>query len=389
MSAARRPPRSDPQNSHDFRPRATQRNPRSAALFDMHTRPSSRNSVKACHRFSMYWIAFDEVVPARQFRRLLAHIGHEIVDPGPAYGASDRQALLSAFAVDRPLDRKQRVDPAHHLDGDRRVRDLRLSGSLAARVLLDAAWRSRDAGHAPSTPPPGSGRACGLRDERTPSEVRLEDARAGEMRLAGARLADRASNGRLRPAARPAARLCRRGRRSRAVRSRSLGLSPAPARSCHRRASARPPGHGPRRGAGSGSSAEQAAPTASAMRRQRDRRALRAHRARPACSAAGADRTFRPRSSASRLGARPSPRDHVDLQPAPGRSPRSPAGELSRTVSITFHAPGRHLEHLASRPRRACAGGCRHSTRKPSADRSPPVRAADDRGTCLARRGGE
>ena len=32
MSAARRPPRSDPQNSHDFRPSATQRNPRSAAL---------------------------------------------------------------------------------------------------------------------------------------------------------------------------------------------------------------------------------------------------------------------------------------------------------------------------------------------------------------------
>jgi hypothetical protein len=32
MSAARRPPRSDPQNNHDFRPSATPRSPRSAAL---------------------------------------------------------------------------------------------------------------------------------------------------------------------------------------------------------------------------------------------------------------------------------------------------------------------------------------------------------------------
>ena len=32
MAAARRPPRSDPQNSQDFRPSATPRSPRSAAL---------------------------------------------------------------------------------------------------------------------------------------------------------------------------------------------------------------------------------------------------------------------------------------------------------------------------------------------------------------------
>ena len=36
MSAARRPPRSDPQNNHDFRPSATPRSPRSAAVLDMH-----------------------------------------------------------------------------------------------------------------------------------------------------------------------------------------------------------------------------------------------------------------------------------------------------------------------------------------------------------------
>ena len=83
---------------------ATQRNPRSAALFDRQTRPSSRKSVKACQRFGMYWMAFYEVIAPRQFRRLLAHIGHEIVGQGPAYGASDRRALLRALAVDRPLD---------------------------------------------------------------------------------------------------------------------------------------------------------------------------------------------------------------------------------------------------------------------------------------------
>ena len=43
MTAARRPPRSDPQNGHDFRPRATQRSPRSAALFDS-TRARRRGS---------------------------------------------------------------------------------------------------------------------------------------------------------------------------------------------------------------------------------------------------------------------------------------------------------------------------------------------------------
>ena len=42
---------------------AAQRSPRSAALLDMHTRPSSRNSVKAGQRLSMYWIAFTRSCP--------------------------------------------------------------------------------------------------------------------------------------------------------------------------------------------------------------------------------------------------------------------------------------------------------------------------------------
>jgi hypothetical protein len=37
LAAVRRPPRSDPQNSQDFRPRAMPRNPLSAALLEAHT----------------------------------------------------------------------------------------------------------------------------------------------------------------------------------------------------------------------------------------------------------------------------------------------------------------------------------------------------------------
>ena len=53
MAAARWPPRSEPQNSHDFRPRAMPRSARSAALFDRQMRPSSRKRVKAAQRLSM------------------------------------------------------------------------------------------------------------------------------------------------------------------------------------------------------------------------------------------------------------------------------------------------------------------------------------------------
>ena len=43
MAAARRPPRFDPRNSQDFRPRALPLSPHSASLLDRHRRPSSRN----------------------------------------------------------------------------------------------------------------------------------------------------------------------------------------------------------------------------------------------------------------------------------------------------------------------------------------------------------
>lgn len=46
VKAARRPPRSEPQNNLDFRSGAMPRKPLSAALFERQTRPSSRKRVK-------------------------------------------------------------------------------------------------------------------------------------------------------------------------------------------------------------------------------------------------------------------------------------------------------------------------------------------------------
>ena len=53
MAAARRPPRSDPQNNQDFLPNAMPRSALSAALFERQTRPSSRKRVKEPQRLNM------------------------------------------------------------------------------------------------------------------------------------------------------------------------------------------------------------------------------------------------------------------------------------------------------------------------------------------------
>src|SRR6056297_516270 len=54
MAAARSPPRPEPANSHGFRPGATPRRARSAALFVRQMRPSSGRAVKACQRPSLW-----------------------------------------------------------------------------------------------------------------------------------------------------------------------------------------------------------------------------------------------------------------------------------------------------------------------------------------------
>jgi hypothetical protein len=62
----------------------------------------------------------EQVAPAREPGRLLAHIDLEILDQGPAQDLSNRQAFLGTLAVDGPLDLEQPVDAAYDLDRDRR-----------------------------------------------------------------------------------------------------------------------------------------------------------------------------------------------------------------------------------------------------------------------------
>lgn len=128
IAAARRPPRSDPQNSQDFRPRAMPRKPRSAALLERHTRSSSRNSVKLAHRFSDVVERLGQVVTARQFGELFAHVDLKVLDQRPAQRLPHLKTLLGSPSIDRALDLEQRIGPPYDLDRDRRERDLLLAG---------------------------------------------------------------------------------------------------------------------------------------------------------------------------------------------------------------------------------------------------------------------
>src|SRR5215472_17395818 len=89
MAAARRPPRSDPQNSQDFRPRAMPLSPRSAALLETHTsvlkeqreaRPSLQDVIER----------LGEIVSTRELGDLFAHL----LDQGSAKFLPHLQALL-------------------------------------------------------------------------------------------------------------------------------------------------------------------------------------------------------------------------------------------------------------------------------------------------------
>ena len=66
MAPARWSPRSEPAKGHDSRPRAM---PRSAALFDQDTSPSSRKRVKTGQRVSMSSIAFARSLSRESFGR--------------------------------------------------------------------------------------------------------------------------------------------------------------------------------------------------------------------------------------------------------------------------------------------------------------------------------
>ena len=58
--------------------------------------------------------------PPGELGELFAHIDLKILDLGPAQHLPNLQTLLRALAIDGALDLKQRTDPTHHLDRDRR-----------------------------------------------------------------------------------------------------------------------------------------------------------------------------------------------------------------------------------------------------------------------------
>ena len=137
MAAARWPPRSEPQNSHDFLPRAMPRSDLSAALFDMQMRSSSRKQRERRPALEHVLDRLGEIVPARELDDLGAEIGVQSFHQRPGFGLSHGEALLRALAIDGALGRAQRVDAAYDFDGDRRERDLLFARRLAARVRLN------------------------------------------------------------------------------------------------------------------------------------------------------------------------------------------------------------------------------------------------------------
>src|SRR6266478_1908057 len=105
MVAARRPPSSDPANVQLWRPTAMPRRARSAALFDMHRRPSSRKRVSAVQRLRLYWIALAISFCAESLRALLAQPGLQRGDQRPTALVAHPLALMRRCAVDLALDR--------------------------------------------------------------------------------------------------------------------------------------------------------------------------------------------------------------------------------------------------------------------------------------------
>jgi len=76
-------------------------------------------------------------MPTGELGELLAHIDLKILRQGAAQRLPNLQALLGTFAIDGALDLKQRIDPTHHLNRDRRERDFLFAGGLAPRILFD------------------------------------------------------------------------------------------------------------------------------------------------------------------------------------------------------------------------------------------------------------
>src|SRR5262245_36623182 len=68
---------------------------------------------------------------------VLPHIDLKILDEGPAQCPPNIQTFLRTFAIDRPLDLEQRVDPTYDLDRNWGERDVLFTGRLAPRILFN------------------------------------------------------------------------------------------------------------------------------------------------------------------------------------------------------------------------------------------------------------
>ena len=137
MAAARCPPRSEPQNSHDFLPKAIPLSARSAALFERQARPSSRNRVKGVPAFEDVIDGLGEIMAPAEFGALLAHVDQQPVDERLALRLTNDLAFIGRFAVNGPLDLEQRVDAAHDLDRNRREGDFSLARGPSSRVFIE------------------------------------------------------------------------------------------------------------------------------------------------------------------------------------------------------------------------------------------------------------
>lgn len=94
MAAARWPPRSEPAKSHDFLPRAMPRSPRSAALFDKQTRPSSSQACEGWPALQHIVHGLGNVAAARELGPLRAHPGFELSNERRGELLSNGLALL-------------------------------------------------------------------------------------------------------------------------------------------------------------------------------------------------------------------------------------------------------------------------------------------------------
>ena len=78
---------------------------------------------------------FGEIMPAREFGELFAHIAFQRIDERTARSLSNGETYFNALALNRPLDLEQRVDAAHDSD---RGRDSLSTGATTCSLLENA-----------------------------------------------------------------------------------------------------------------------------------------------------------------------------------------------------------------------------------------------------------